>query len=87
MLKERHKTKDVIIPDNIKIQYNYNIKILSEEKVINLSNTIFNNEDFENLCIIKMNVTILNLESNDISDLNPLKSENTKQLENLNLKD
>jgi len=74
MLKESRNTKDVIIPDNIKIQYNYNTKILSEEKVINLSNTIFNNQDFENLCIIKMNVTILNFKSNDISDLNPLKS-------------
>ena len=71
--------------DNIKIKYNFNTKFLSNEKMIILSKTSFNNKDFENLCEIKMNATLLNLENNNISDLNPLKSENIKYLQKLNL--
>ena len=85
MLNENTHTEGVIIPDNIKIQYNYNKKILADEKIINLSNTIFNNEDFEKLCEIKMNAINLNFENNGISDLSPLKSENINYLQNLNL--
>ena len=85
MLKENTNIKEVIIPDNIKIQYNYSTKILANEKIINLSNTIFNNEDFENLCEIKMNAIYLNFQDSDISDLNSLKSENINYLQSLNL--
>ena len=41
ILKENKKIKDVNISHNIKIQYNYNTKFLSDEKMINLSNTLF----------------------------------------------
>lgn len=85
ILKENKKIKDVNISHNIKIQYNYNTKFLSDEKMINLSNTLFNKEDFENLCEIKMNATLLNFKNNDISDISPLKSENIKYLQNLDL--
>ena len=30
--------KEIIIADNIKIEYNYNTKILSDEEIMNLSN-------------------------------------------------
>ena len=77
--------KDIIITDNTKIEYNYNTKILSDEEIMNLSNISFNNEDFENLCHVKMHCTLLILDNNDISDISPLKSENIKFLQELNL--
>ena len=77
--------KYIINSDNIKIEYNYNTKILSSEKLIVLSNISFNDEDFKNLCKISMKATLLNLERNNISDLSPLKSENIKFLQKLNL--
>ena len=84
-LKINLDIKDIIFVDNIKIEYHYNTKILSDEEIMNLSNISFNNEDLENLCHTKMHCTLLILDNNDISDISPLKSENIKYLQELNL--
>ena len=79
------KSLGITINNSNNIKINYNNKLLSDEKMIILSNASFNNQDFEYLCEIEINATFLNLENNNISDLSQLKSENIKYLQKLNL--
>ena len=63
----------------------YKTTITIYDPVIILSGRFINNEGFKNLCQIGLNASIISLDNNKISDLNPIKDNTFKNLQKLYL--
>ena len=86
-LKTNHLEKiNITNYDSLKNNFN-NSELIKEEKNIDLSYKSFNNKDFKDFCNIKLDVNILNLGNNNISDIYPLKPGNIKFIQKLYLND
>ena len=70
--------------DDFNIKYSCKIKV--NESVLELKNRKINNQGFKELCNLNLNLIILNLDCNKITDLTPIKNnENFKCLNKLSL--
>ena len=87
-LKKNENDKIIINnSDNLELlkdfNYQYKTNITLYDPIINLQNRSINNQGFKNLCQLELNITVLSLENNNISDLSPLGNNSFKTLQKL----